>query len=132
MMLAAHNALTVALEAGKQGFFRRLDQEWLSDLQNFVSESLPKILAIVIIAWVLTRVVKGITARVLKVAERHSGRTRSISQVRTLTSVIRATGIGIIVFIATMEVLPLLGSSWRVCWPRPGWLEWRSAWRRRR
>ncbi len=94
---------------GWRGFFETIDAKWLSDLQNFIHEALPKIVVIVLFAWLATRVVKLITTRVLKVAERHSGGMRSISQVRTLASVIRATGIGIIVFLALMEILPLLG-----------------------
>jgi small-conductance mechanosensitive channel len=43
------------------------------------------------------------------VAEHRSSGTGHLAQVRTLTSVIRATGIGIIGFIAALEILPLLG-----------------------
>ena len=94
---------------GWRQFFETIDAKWLSDLQNFIHDALPKIIVIAIFAWLATRLVKLITGRVLKVAERHSGGTRSISQIRTLASVIRATGIGIIVFLALMEILPLLG-----------------------
>lgn len=97
------------VSGGARAFFQAIDQKWLSDLQNFIHEALPKIIVVLIFAWLATRVVKLITARVLKVAERHSGGMRSISQVRTLASVIRATGIGIIVFLALLEILPLLG-----------------------
>jgi small conductance mechanosensitive channel len=92
-----------------QDFFRTIDQKWLADLQNFIHEALPKIIVILIFAWIATRLVRLVTGRVLRVAERHSGGARSISQVRTLASVIRATGIGIIFFLAALEILPLLG-----------------------
>lgn len=102
-----------------RGFFYAIDQKWLADLQNFVRGSLPKIVVIVIGAWVLTQLLKMVTTRVLKVAERHSGGVRSVSQVRTLASVIRATGIGMIVFLAALAILdqlnfklgPLLASA---------------------
>ena len=94
---------------GWRGFFETIDAKWISDLQDFIHEALPKIVVIVIFAWLAARLLKLITGRVLKMAERHSGGVRSISQIRTLASVIRATGIGIIVFLALMEVLPLLG-----------------------
>jgi small conductance mechanosensitive channel len=109
MILLAQNGLLTGLESGGQGFFRTIDDRWLADLRDFISGALPKIVVTLIVAWLFARLVKVITAHVVKVAERHSGGRRSISQVRTLTSVFRATGIGIIVFLATMEVLPLLG-----------------------
>lgn len=93
-------------------FFHGLDAKWADDLQNFVRAVLPKLIVTVIAAWILIRVLKAITDRVLRIAE---GRTKStgqmghIAQVRTLTSVIRATGIGIIGFLTALEILPLLG-----------------------
>jgi len=98
-----------AVQGGVRGFFSAIDQKWLGNLQDFVRQALPKIIIVLIGAWLLTRVLKLITTRVLKVAERHSGGPRSIAQVRTLASVIRATGIGIIVFLAALEIMPLLG-----------------------
>ncbi len=94
---------------GPREFFLGLDAKWLADLQEFLHNALPKILVILIGAWVLTRVLKLITGRIIKVAERRSSRLGHMSQVRTLTSVIRATGIGIIGFLAALEILPLLG-----------------------
>lgn len=109
MTLSIQKDAVGAVTGGVRGFFRTIDQKWLVDLQNFIHDALPKIIVILIVAWILTRVLKVITTRVLKVAERHSGGMRSIAQVRTLASVIRATGIGIIVFLASLEIMPLLG-----------------------
>lgn len=97
------------LSGGLRSFFGTIDEKWLSDLQDFVHDTLPRILVVLLFAWLATRVVKLITTRVLRVAERHSSGLAHISQVRTLTSVIRATGTGIIVFLALLEILPLLG-----------------------
>lgn len=90
-------------------FFKSLNTEWLSDLQEFLHSVLPKLLVTVLVAWILTRVLKAITNRIVRVAERHSSGAFHLAQVRTLTSVIRATGIGIIFFLAALEILPLLG-----------------------
>ncbi|MGC2160789.1 MAG: mechanosensitive ion channel family protein [Silvibacterium sp.] len=109
MILSTQKDSVLAVAGGVRGFFSTIDQKWLSDLQDFIHTALPKIVVILIGAWLLTRFLKLITTRVLKVAEQHSGGMRSISQVRTLASVIRATGIGIIVFLAMLEILPLLG-----------------------
>jgi moderate conductance mechanosensitive channel len=90
-------------------FFESLDAKWLNDLQEFLHSALPKILVTILAAWILTRVLKLITGRVMKLAESRSKGAGHLSQIRTLTSVIRATGIGIIGFLTALEVLPLLG-----------------------
>ena len=102
------NCLPAAV-SGTGEFFRTIDRKWIADLQAFIHDALPKIIVILIFAWLLTRFVHLITSRILKAAERHSQRMAHVSQVRTLTSVIRATGTGIIIFVALLEILPLLG-----------------------
>lgn len=120
------------LAEGVRAFFRTIDDKWISDLQDFIHEALPKIVVIVIVAWLLIRSLKLITRRVLKVAERHSGGTAEIAQVRTLASVIRATGIGVIIFMAALEILPLMGFKLEPLLASAGVVEWRLALRRRR
>ena len=88
-------------------FFRQLDEKWLADLQNFLHTALPKIVITVLVAWVFLRVLKLITGRMTRIAETRKG--SGAAQVRTLASVTRATGIGIIGFLAALEILPLLG-----------------------
>ncbi len=94
---------------GPREFFQSLDQKWLTDLQEFLHSALPKIVITAIAAWVMIRVLNFIIERVLKVADRHGAGAGHLAQVRTLASVIRATGIGIISFLAALEILPLLG-----------------------
>lgn len=109
-MLSTQDLLLAATGGGTRAFFRTIGDKWIVDLQNFIHESLPKIVVIVIFAWVATRVLKLIMGRVLRIAERHAvAGDGHLSQVRTLTSVIRATGIGIIIFLAALEILPMLG-----------------------
>src|SRR5271170_2049253 len=109
MTLSTGKELHILAWFGPREFFQGLDAKWLADLQEFLHRALPKILVILIGAWLLTRVLKLITGRIIKVAERRSGGLGHLSQVRTLTSVIRATGVGIIGFLAALEILPLLG-----------------------
>src|SRR6201992_2541510 len=90
------------------GSFSRLNTEFFDDLQDFAYKTLPKIVVTLVVAWALTRVLKGITNRVVRVSEKHAVNGARMAQVRTLASVIRATGIGIIFFFAGMEVLLLL------------------------
>lgn len=101
-------AEVMALFAPRE-FLQSLDTEWIGDLQEFLHSVLPKIVVTAVGAWLLTRVLKLITTRVIRVAERHSSGAGHLAQVKTLTSVIRATGIGVIAFLACLEILPLLG-----------------------
>jgi moderate conductance mechanosensitive channel len=109
MILSAQQVFALAAEGGVRAFFEVIYARWIDDLQNFIHQALPKIVVSVLFAWIGVRILNLITSRILKVAERHSGGIGHLSQVRTLTSVIRATGIGIIVFLALLEILPLLG-----------------------
>jgi moderate conductance mechanosensitive channel len=102
-------------------FLRGLNEEWLSDVQEFLHTGLPKLLFIGIYVWVLILVVNFLTGRVIKIAEhRDKLGTASGAQVRTLATVIRATGIGIVLFLAFLQIMenvlhfnlgPLLASA---------------------
>ena len=94
---------------------------WLSDIQEFLHVGLPKLLFVGIYVWVLILVVNFLTGRVIKIAENRDrmGAARG-AQVRTLATVIRATGIGIVLFLAFLQVMenvlgfnlgPLLASA---------------------
>jgi small conductance mechanosensitive channel len=87
----------------------RFNTEFINSLMEFVYTALPKIVVIVIAAWILIRVLKAFTRRMVRITERHAASSSRIAQVRTLASVIHATGIGFIVFVAALEVLPLFG-----------------------
>jgi small conductance mechanosensitive channel len=87
-------------------FLRGLNQEWLSDVQEFLHTGLPKLLFIGLTVWILILVVNFLTGRVIKIAEhRDKLGTASGAQVRTLATVIRATGIGIVLFLAFLQVM---------------------------
>jgi len=90
-------------------FFSTLGNEYVDDLQEFLHDKLPHLIVIAICAWLLVRLLNLILNRVVRLAERHSGRAGNLSQVRTLTSVGRATGIGVISFLAILQILPILG-----------------------
>ena len=81
----------------------------------------PKLLFIALYAWALILVVNFITTRVIKIAEHRDtlGAARG-AQVRTLASVIRATGIVMVAFLAFLQIMenvlhfnlgPLLASA---------------------
>ncbi len=77
--------------------------------QHLVIEVLPRILIILALAWVLIRALTFFTNRTARMAERHAAAATRVSQARTLASVLRTTGIGVISFVAVLEILPLIG-----------------------
>ena len=90
-------------------FLTRIWDKWLDDGADFVHTALPKLIVIGVGSWILIRMLNAGTRRLISVAVSHEGNTPRIAQLRTLASVVRATGIGIIAFVATLEILPLLG-----------------------
>jgi moderate conductance mechanosensitive channel len=101
--------------------FESMWQNFLDSAQNFLINDLKHLIAILLFAWLAIWLVKLINDRMKRAAERHvSGGLARTSQIRTLASVLRATGFGIIGFFATISILrtvfdfnptPLLASA---------------------
>jgi moderate conductance mechanosensitive channel len=102
-------------------FFRNVWEGILDRLQDFLRNDLLHLIVILIVAWLMFALVNFLTGRMRSVAERHSniGLARA-SQLRTLSSVLRATGIGIVGFLTALTILrdifdfnlgPLLASA---------------------
>ncbi|AXC14502.1 Potassium efflux system KefA protein / Small-conductance mechanosensitive channel [Acidisarcina polymorpha] len=87
-------------------FFHDVFQDWLTSLQEFLQHDLPKLLSVLIFTWVLIWVVDFLTRRMVAIAESHPGRgIARASQIRTMASVLRATAIGIVGFLAALQIL---------------------------
>jgi moderate conductance mechanosensitive channel len=99
-------ASSIVLREPASQFLRNLDQEWLSDVQEFLHVGLPKLFFIAFYAWLLILLVNFLTTRVIKIAE-HRDKLGSASgaQIRTLATVIRATGIVIVAFLAILQIM---------------------------
>jgi small-conductance mechanosensitive channel len=101
--------------------FQSMWQDWVDSAQDFLVNDLKHLVAILVFAWIAFWLVKLITDRMRRAAERHaSGGLARTSQIRTLASVLRATGFGIIGFFAIVSILravfdfnptPLLASA---------------------
>jgi small conductance mechanosensitive channel len=91
--------------------FRQLfsPDRWFVIAQHFMIDVLPKLVVIFALAWIAVKILGFFTDRMARIAEKHGSAATRISQARTLSSVLRATGIGIIGFLAVMMVLPILG-----------------------
>ena len=111
------NAALFAVAEGP--FMGRLLDEWVNDAHEFIRSKLPHLLVIALVAFVLIRLLRVITLRMIHVAERHAADEIRVAQVKTLSGVIRATGFTIIALIAGFSALaavdinlgPLLASA---------------------
>jgi len=92
-----------------EGKLRALLEGWSEDSRTFLRHDVPKIVLVVIVAFIVARLLHLITR---KVASLEMGRLPAgmrARQVRTLASVINSIGVFVIVFVAALEILPLLG-----------------------
>jgi moderate conductance mechanosensitive channel len=107
--------LTIFFLALRWGLFREgrfLDKildEWTYDSQEFIHTKLPKLIVIAVIALLFSKLLNLLSRRMIRVAEQHAAGFGRVSEVRTLTSVIRATGLAVIGLIAGMQFLDALG-----------------------
>jgi moderate conductance mechanosensitive channel len=83
---------------------------WGDDTFDFVRHQAPRIIGVFIIAFILTRLLKALSRRLTRFSKNQGlPSTMRAQQLRTLSSVIYSVGLFIIVFVAALQVLPLLG-----------------------
>jgi small conductance mechanosensitive channel len=90
-------------------FLGKILDEWADDAQEFIHLRLPHLLVVALIAFVLYRVLSLITARMTYIAELHGSSPGRVGQVKTLSGVIRTTGLAVISVIAGMQFLDAVG-----------------------
>ncbi len=91
------------------GFAASLGDRLFDTAQDFLVNILPKLVIISLFTWALIKLLTLVTDRMARVAEHHAAAATRMQQARTLSSVVRATGIGILVFLAVLQALPMLG-----------------------
>ncbi|HYA23478.1 MAG TPA: mechanosensitive ion channel family protein [Terriglobales bacterium] len=92
-----------------EGKLRALLQDWGEDSRTFLRHDVPKIVLVIVVAFLLIRILRLITRGL---ASLQAGKLPSgirAKQVRTLAGVINSIGIFLILFVAALEILPLLG-----------------------
>jgi moderate conductance mechanosensitive channel len=90
-------------------FMGKVLDEWISDTQEFLHVKLPHLIVVAIIAFILNRLLRLVTARMIYIAEQHAPGQSRVSQVKTLAGVIRTTGLAIIAVIVSLQVLAAVG-----------------------
>jgi len=93
----------------KHDLFQLLD-DWGDDAFEFLRYRVPRIVGVLIIAFILARLLRKLSRHLGELSNRQGLPTAlRAQQLRTLSSVIYSVGMGAIVFLAAMQVLPLLG-----------------------
>jgi len=84
-------------------------RDWREDTMNFLRHDVPKIVLVILGAYVLTRILRTIARKTADLHIRKLPAAVRVQQVRTVTSVVTSVGVFVISFVAVLEVLFLLG-----------------------
>ena len=85
-------------------------QDWKGDWENFLRRDAPKIFVVLLVAFLLIRLLKLATGRLAKLSRSEAlPSALRAQQLRTLASVLNSVGIAVVVFLAAMQILPVLG-----------------------
>jgi small-conductance mechanosensitive channel len=77
------------------------------DIVLFVTDKLPRLLAILLVIFILQRIILFFVKRLRTRADNHVGNFHRAAQLRTMASILRATSWGILGFIAFLQILNL-------------------------
>jgi small-conductance mechanosensitive channel len=83
--------------------------DWHQYLVVLVRDKAPKLLAVLIIVFVLLRLLRFFVKRIQKRADQQVGNFHRAAQLRTMASILRATSFGVIGFLAFLQVLTIFG-----------------------
>src|SRR5690349_23975738 len=94
---------------------------WRSDLVDWTRDSAPKLVVILVLAFIFVRLLNAVTRKVVALSESnaHHGKLRT-QQVKTVAGMVRSIGVFLIIFLTGMYVLkeglkidiaPLLASA---------------------
>ena len=96
-----------------------VEHDWHADIIEFIRTGLPRLLAILLLAFILQRIVLFFVHRMRRLADKQVGNSQRASQLRTMAAILRATSYSVIAFIVLLHVLsifsinltPLLASA---------------------
>src|SRR5712692_2883044 len=82
--------------------------DWREDTMNFLRHDMPKIVFVVLAAFVLTRIIRAVARKTADLQVRKLPPVR-VQQVRTVASVATSISVFVIFFVAALQVLSILG-----------------------
>lgn len=101
--------LLQALPLQDERISKVLARDWHNDVIDFVSKDLPRLLFILLLAFVLQRIVLFFVKRMRLRADKQVGNAQRAAQLRTVAAIVRATSYSIIGFIVFLHVLSIFG-----------------------
>ena len=87
--------------------FHDLLPSWHDDVVEFVRHDAPKIVGILLVAFILQRIVTFFVSRMRRAADSYVGNAQRASQLRTMAAILRASSYSVIGFLVILQVLPL-------------------------
>lgn len=84
-------------------------RDWRDDSMNFLRHDAPKIVLVLLGAYILTKILRAISRKSSELHIRKLPSGVSVQQFRTVTGVVTSVGVFVIFFVAALEVLSLLG-----------------------
>ncbi len=82
---------------------------WREDTVNFLRHDMPKIVLVVLVAFILTRLIRAISRKSADLHVRKLPPGVRVQQVRTVAGVVTSISVFVVFFVAAMEVLSLVG-----------------------
>jgi moderate conductance mechanosensitive channel len=108
-LLTRLQAWALLPNGAKHDVFQLLD-DWSDDAFEFLRVRVPRIIGVLIIAFILARLLRKLSRHLSELSNRQGLPTAlRAQQLRTLSSVIYSVGVFAILFLAGMQILPLLG-----------------------
>lgn len=84
-------------------------RDWREDTMNFLRHDMPKIVLVLVGAYILTKILRAIARKSADLHVRKLPPGVRVQQVRTVASVLTSVGGFVIFFVAALEILALLG-----------------------
>src|SRR5690242_19223611 len=84
-------------------------RDWREDTMNFLRHDAPKILLVLVAAYLLTRLIRTIARKIAALHVRKLPPGVQIQQVKTVAGVITSISVFVVFFVAALEILSLLG-----------------------
>lgn len=90
-------------------FMGKVLDDWINDSQEFLHTKLPHLIVVAIIAFILSRLLRVATHHMVSLAEHRAASQGRVGQIKTISGIIRTTGIAVILVIVGLQFLAALG-----------------------
>jgi moderate conductance mechanosensitive channel len=97
--------LLLAMAPQDEPILQTIESKWHSDILLFLQNKLPKIFVVLLVIFILQRIVLFFVKKMRSRADHQVGNFHRAAQLRTMASILRATSIGVLGFIAFLQIL---------------------------